>query len=78
MQPELRVEKMPTAALVPYAGNAKEHPGWHVGQIAASIEQFGFSDPVGVWTNADGELEIVEGHGRVLAARERGIIAALG
>ena len=69
----LRVEMEPTAALVPYARNAKRHTREQVRQIANSIEEFGFADPVGVWTNADGESEIVEGHGRVLAARLLGV-----
>lgn len=73
MQPRLKVEYVNIDTLVPYAGNAKEHPEWQVEQIANSIEQFGFSDPVGVWTNHQGVLEIVEGHGRVLAAKELGI-----
>ena len=73
MQPELTVTMMPTSDLVPYAGNAKEHPDWQVGQIAASIEQFGFNDPVGIWHNPDGDPVIVEGHGRVLAAKMLGI-----
>lgn len=68
MQPKLKVEKAKTADLIPYVGNAKIHSAEQIEQIAASIEQFGFSDPVGVWTNKDGQLEIVEGHGRVLAA----------
>lgn len=42
-------------------------------QIVKSIEEFGFNDPIGVWTNADGESEIVEGHGRLIAAKELGI-----
>lgn len=73
MQPELSVTMMPTSELVPYAGNAKEHPDWQVGQIAASIEQFGFNDPVGIWHNPNGDPVIVEGHGRVLAAKMLGI-----
>lgn len=63
----LKVEYVPTDSLVPYARNAKKHdvPG-----IVYSIEQTGFNDPVGVWENPEtGELEIVEGHGRVLAAK---------
>lgn len=70
---KLKVEYMDTDALVPYAHNAKEHPDWQVDQIAASIEQFGMNDPVGVWTRPDGEVEIVEGHGRVLALKKLGI-----
>lgn len=72
-QPELRVYEVPTGELVPYAGNAKEHPDWQVGQIVASIERFGFSDPVGVWHDAEGRPVIVEGHGRVMAAKELGM-----
>lgn len=73
MLPNLKVEKAKTADLVPYAGNAKIHSAEQIDQIAASIEQFGFSDPIGVWTNESGALEIVEGHGRVLAANLLGI-----
>ena len=69
----LRVEMEPTAALVPYARNAKRHTKEQVRQIANSIEEFGFADPVGVWTNAEGRSEVVEGHGRVLAAQLLGI-----
>lgn len=72
-QPELRVYEVPTGELVPYAGNAKEHPDWQVGQIVASIERFGFLDPVGVWHDPDGRPVIVEGHGRVMAAKELGM-----
>lgn len=67
MSGELNVEYVPTKSLVPYANNAKEHPEEQVRQIANSIEQFGMNDPIAVWTNGDGELEIVEGHGRLLA-----------
>lgn len=73
MQTKLKVETANTAELLPYAQNAKEHPDWQVDQIAASITEFGFNDPVGVWTNPEGNLEIVEGHGRVLAAKKLGI-----
>ena len=72
-QPRLKVETVPTSALIPYANNAKIHTDKQVEEIAASIEQFGFSDPVGVWTRPDGQLEIVEGHGRVMAAERLGI-----
>ena len=73
MDTRLKVEYALTKDLAPYAGNAKEHPEWQVSQIAASIDHFGFNDPIGVWTNPQGVLEIVEGHGRVLAAKELGI-----
>ena len=70
---KLDIEYVGTELLVPYANNAKIHDAEQVGQIASSIERFGFSDPVGVWTNSAGELEIVEGHGRVLAAKRLGM-----
>ena len=73
MQTKLKVEQADTAALLPYAHNAKEHPDWQVDTIAASIQEFGFNDPIGVWTNPEGQLEIVEGHGRVLAAKQLGL-----
>ena len=68
----LQVEYMPIGKLLPYAGNAKEHPDWQIEQIEESIETFGFCDPVGVVTNPDGTLTIMEGHGRVLAESKRG------
>lgn len=73
MQERLQVTTMATADLVPYAGNAKEHPQKQVEQIAASIEQFGFNDPVGIWHDETGAPVIVEGHGRVMAAKLLGL-----
>lgn len=71
-QPPLAVEWADVGELVPYAGNAKIHDERQVAEIAASIEQFGNCDPIGVWTNAEGQLEIVEGHGRVMALKALG------
>lgn len=73
MAPSLRIVNLPTDELVPYAGNAKEHPQEQIEQIAKSIEEFGFDDPVGVWHDGDGRPVIVEGHGRVLAAKLLGM-----
>lgn len=56
-------------ALVPYARNAKTHDAENVGVIAASIERFGFLDPVAL----DSNDVIVWGHGRVLAAELLGM-----
>lgn len=72
-QPRLAVDWVPTGELVPYAGNAKEHPSEQVDEICESIKEFGFSDPVGAWHDADGRPVIVEGHDRVLAARRLGL-----
>jgi hypothetical protein len=51
-----------------YEHNAKLHPDSHVDQIANSIEEFTFLDPVAV----DEKGELLEGHGRLLAAKKRG------
>lgn len=55
--------------LVPYARNAKLHPKAQIGQIAASIEEWGFTIPVLI----DEAKMIIAGHGRVLAAQKLGL-----
>ena len=70
---DLRKSMMEVSELVPYVGNAKLHPDWQVEQIANSIEAFGFNDPVAVWTDRAGNRVIVEGHGRVMAAKKLGM-----
>ena len=67
--PKLTVEQCKTHDLLPYANNAKIHTREQIDQIEASIKEFGFNDPVAVWENTAGELEIIEGHGRVIAAK---------
>lgn len=52
-----------------YENNAKEHPQWQIEQIANSIQEFGFNDPIAI--NADNQ--IIEGHGRLLAAKKLGL-----
>lgn len=71
--PELEITIVNVDELVPYANNAKLHTAEQVDQIAASIEEFGNCDPIAVWHNSDGEMEIVEGHGRLLALKKLGI-----
>ena len=75
--PDLKIEETPVETLVPYANNAKIHTRKQVDQIAASISEFGNCDPIAVWHNENGEPEIVEGHGRVLALKQLGIETAL-
>ncbi len=58
-----------TANLVPYARNARTHSPAQVAQIAASIREFGFTNPILV----DGERGVIAGHGRLLAARQLGM-----
>ena len=69
MQLDLVVTNQPLAVLVPYAENARTHSDSQVGQIAGSIREFGFVNPVLV--DADGQL--IAGHGRVLAAKRLGL-----
>ena len=57
------------AELVPYARNARTHSDAQVAQIAASIREFGFTNPILV----DGERGVIAGHGRLLAARKLGM-----
>lgn len=68
--PELKVETARVDDLIPYAGNAKLHPHEQVDKIAQSIMEYGFNDPIAVWHNARGEMEVVEGHGRLLALKK--------
>lgn len=72
MEAELKVVSLNVSDLVPYENNAKIHTDAQIGHIAKSIEDFGFADPVGVWTNSDGNPEIVYGHGAVMAAKRLG------
>lgn len=55
--------------LIPYARNARTHSPEQVAQIAASIKEFGWTNPVLV----DDEAGIIAGHGRVMAARRLGL-----
>ena len=61
--------QQPVAALLPYARNSRTHSDEQVAQIAASIREFGFTNPVLV----DGDNGIVAGHGRVMAAQLLGL-----
>ena len=67
--PTLQVESWPIDRLLPYARNARTHSALQVKQIAASIAEFGFNNPV----LADPEGSIIAGHGRVQAARNLGL-----
>ena len=64
-----KIEPWPTARLVPYARNARTHSDAQIAQIAASIAEFGFTNPI--LAGSDGV--IVAGHGRLAAAQKLGI-----
>jgi DNA modification methylase len=67
--PKLKVRYQLAAKLVPYARNARTHSAAQVSQIAGSIREFGFTNPVLL----DGAGGILAGHGRVLAAEMLGL-----
>jgi len=68
-KPDLKIEPIPLADILPYLNNTKQHPEAQVKQIAASIREFGFNDPIA----AHEKRTIVEGHGRYLAAQLLGM-----
>jgi len=65
----LSVTYRPVGSLVPDPRNARTHPKRQLDQIAASIREFGFTNPILV----DGEGSIIAGHGRLLAAKAVGL-----
>lgn len=64
-----RIKQTAIGSLRPYPRNARKHSKRQIKQIAASIEKFGFTNPVLV--GDDGE--IIAGHGRVAAAKLLGL-----
>ncbi len=60
----MKIENILTSDLIPYARNTRTHSDAQVAQIAGSIREFGFTNPVLI----DGQNGIIAGHGRVLAA----------
>lgn len=65
----LNIEYRPVDSLVPYVNNARTHSEEQIAQIAASIREFGFTNPILV----DGERGVIAGHGRLLSARKLGM-----
>lgn len=69
MQGATKIEWQSVEKLIPYAKNARTHSDEQVAQIAGSIKEFGFNNPVLV----DKDNSIIAGHGRVMAARKLGM-----
>jgi len=69
MKVQDKIEMLAVTALVPYARNSRTHSKEQIAQIARSMQEFGFTNPVLI--DADGG--IVAGHGRVLAAQSIGV-----
>jgi DNA modification methylase len=65
----VKIEQSSIAKLIPYASNSRTHSDAQVAQIAASIKEFGWTNPILV----SGDNSIIAGHGRLLAARKLGM-----
>ena len=66
---ELKILYLDISEIKEYENNAKEHPEWQIKQIAKSVQEFGFNDPIAV----DEDMMIIEGHGRLLAGKLLGM-----
>ena len=67
---KLQIEYLPIDELKPYNKNARKHSEKDIKAIENSIKEFGFSDPIGIWSEKN---IVVEGHGRLLAATRLGM-----
>jgi site-specific DNA-methyltransferase (adenine-specific) len=65
----MQIEKRLLADLIPYINNSRKHSDDQVSQIAASIKEFGWTNPILV----DGDNGIIAGHGRIMAAKKLGM-----
>jgi DNA modification methylase len=66
---DVKIEQRSIDKLIPYAANSRTHSDAQVAQIAASIKEFGWTNPILV----SGDNSIIAGHGRLLAARKLGM-----
>ena len=64
--PRYQIEMIGIETLIPYARNSRTHSDAQIAQIAGSIREFGFTNPILI----DAKSGIIAGHGRVLAARK--------
>jgi DNA modification methylase len=65
----MKIEQRSVETLIPYINNSRKHSDSQVAQIAASIKEFGWTNPVLV----DGSNGLIAGHGRLMAARKLGM-----
>lgn len=66
---ELEIIYKQVDELIPYVNNSRTHSDMQVTQIAASIKEFGFTNPI----LTDGDNGVIAGHGRLLAAKKLGL-----
>jgi ParB-like chromosome segregation protein Spo0J len=65
----MQIKEVAVDKLIPYANNSRTHSEAQIAQIAASIKEFGFKNPILI----DANNGIIAGHGRLLAARKLGL-----
>src|SRR5438552_1409548 len=65
----LKIEQRTIGTLIMYAGNARTHSDQQINQIATSIKEFGWTNPILV----GGDNVIIAGHARVMAAKKLGM-----
>jgi DNA modification methylase len=65
-----KIESVTIESLIPYINNARTHDDAQVTQIASSIKEFGFNNPILI----DEDNGIIAGHGRLMAARKLGLV----
>jgi len=64
----VQIKQVKVESLIPYIKNSRTHSEAQIAQIAASIKEFGWTNPILV----DGDNGVIAGHGRLLAARKLG------
>jgi len=69
MRSTSRFEQVDINKLIPYARNVRTHSKEQILQLRSSLREFGFVNPIIV----DKDLNIIAGHGRVLAAKAEGL-----
>lgn len=70
MNKNLAIEYRDSSGLIPYVNNSRTHSDEQVAQVAASIQEFGFTNPILI----DEKGGIIAGHGRLMAAKKLGLV----
>ena len=66
----MQVEQLKVGDLIPYVNNSRTHSDEQVMQVASSIKEFGFTNPILI----DDDGGIIAGHGRLIAAKKLGLV----
>ena len=66
----MQIEQLKVGDLIPYVNNSRTHSDEQVTQVASSIKEFGFTNPILI----DDDGGIIAGHGRLMAAKKLGLV----